>query len=372
MLTGRDDHLGHQIPSTFDHVDTSDPMWTERLWYTLHDVTTGNILFDCGLGQYPNRNVQDAFAGVALDGKQYNVRMSRALRSDAGQTKVGPLSFHVIEGLKRHHLLLEKNESGLSFDIDWEGTFNPHEEEHHYRRRAGRIVEDLNRYSQLGRARGTLTLPGGKTLTLDPTKWLGQRDHSWGIRSELRTEEGDPHKTYLPPYCYSWVAVQFPSFGLHCFFNERTPGNFIYISGEILKPLGEKADKGLRLVSVEHHLTWAKETINQTLEQGDLTLKLANGDSKAVHLRTLPARYYLRSGMYGAWKGWYHGDYKGPYYCEHDIWDLSDQEFMKRVGTFGDHVIECRMDGEVGYGIVEYGVTRGYPRYQEIQHLPPF
>ena len=76
--------------------------------------------------------------------------------------------------------------------------------------------------------------------------------------------------------------------------------------------------------------------------------------------------------MYGAWKGWYHGDYKGPYYCEHDIWDLSDQEFMKRVGTFGDHVIECRMDGEVGYGIVEYGVTRGYPRYQEIQHLPPF
>ncbi|MGH7964462.1 MAG: hypothetical protein ACRERD_22040, partial [Candidatus Binatia bacterium] len=90
MLTGRDDLLGHQLPTTFDHVVTSDPMWTERLWYTLEDVTTGKAILDCGLGQYPNKNVQDAFAGVALDGKQYNVRMSRRLRPDSGQAKVGP------------------------------------------------------------------------------------------------------------------------------------------------------------------------------------------------------------------------------------------------------------------------------------------
>lgn len=372
MLTGRDDHLGHQIPTTFDHVYTSDPMWTERLWFTLHDITTGQVLFDCGLGQYPNKNVQDAFAGVALDGKQYNVRMSRALRPDSGVAQVGPLSFQVIEGLKRHRLLLEQNESGLSFDIEWAAAFNPHEEDHHYRRRTGKLVEDLSRYSQLGRAHGTITLPGGKTFTLDPKKWLGQRDHSWGVRPELRTEEGDPHKTSLPSYFYNWVTAQFSSFGLHCFFNERAPGNFIYLTGEIVKPLSETADEGLRVVSVEHNWTWASHPVSQTLAQGELTLTLANGSSKTVHIRTLPARYFLRSGMYGAWKGWYHGDYKGRYYWEYDIWDLADQEFMKRIGTFSDQAIECRLDGEVGYGIIEYGVTRGYPRYQEVQHLPPF
>jgi hypothetical protein len=372
MLTGRDDHLGHQIPSTFDHVYTSDPLWTERLWLTLEDVTTGHTIFDCGLGQYPNKNVQDAFAGVALDGKQYNVRMSRTLRPDSGQARVGPLSFHLLEGLKRHRLRLEENESGFSFDIEWEASFNPHEEDHHYRRRAGKVVEDLCRYSQLGRARGAIQLPTGRMLTLDPNHWFAQRDHSWGVRTELRTEEGDPNKTHLPPYLYNWVAAQFPSFGLHVFFNERAPGSFMYRSGEILKPLGEKPDNGLRLVRVEHNLTFAQETINQTLKRGTLKLTLANGDTKVVEIRTLPARYYLRSGMYGGWKGWYHGDHKGSYYFEHDIWDLTDPVFMKQAGTFSDHVVECRMDGEVGYGIIEYGVTSGYPRYEEVQHLPPF
>src|SRR4030095_10861004 len=207
MWPGRDDSIGHQLPTTFDHVFTSDPMWTQRLWFTLHVVTTGNVIFDCGLRPYPNKNVQDAFAGVALDGKQYNVRMSRTLRPDTGQTKVGPLSFQVIEGLRRHRLLLEKNDSGFAFDIEWEAAFNPHEEEPHYRRRAGKVVEDLSRYSQLGHARGTITLPGGKTLTLDPKKWLGQRDHSWGVRPELRTEEADQNKTYLPSYFYTLVPT---------------------------------------------------------------------------------------------------------------------------------------------------------------------
>jgi hypothetical protein len=45
---------------------------------------------------------------------------------------------------------------------------------------------------------------------------------------------------------------------------------------------------------------------------------------------------------------------------------------MERMGTFSDHVVECRMDGEVGYGIIEYDVSAGYPRYQEVQHVSPF
>jgi hypothetical protein len=36
MLTPQDDFLGHQLPTTFDHVGTSDVRWTERYWYTAH------------------------------------------------------------------------------------------------------------------------------------------------------------------------------------------------------------------------------------------------------------------------------------------------------------------------------------------------
>ena len=40
----------------------------ERLWYTGHPVPGGDLMFDVGLGYHPNRNVMDAFAGVAVPG----------------------------------------------------------------------------------------------------------------------------------------------------------------------------------------------------------------------------------------------------------------------------------------------------------------
>ena len=41
------------------------------------------------------------------------------------------------------------------------------------------------------------------------------------------------------------------------------------------------------------------------------------------------------------------------------------------VRTLSDHVIEVTVGDEVGYGIVEYGVGKGYARYAEVQDHPP-
>ena len=37
MLTGLDDSLWHQIPSTFDHVGTSDPRFFDRYWFAVYE-----------------------------------------------------------------------------------------------------------------------------------------------------------------------------------------------------------------------------------------------------------------------------------------------------------------------------------------------
>src|ERR1700732_1473173 len=137
MLTAHDDFIGHQLPTTFDHVGTSDPAWMERMWYTGHPVPAGDIIFDIGLGYYPNKNVMDAFAGVTIDNVQHNIRMSRRLRPaplltrvwprpDPLLPRVGPLQIHVLEGLRRHRIVLAENDSGLSFDIEFQATLNPH------------------------------------------------------------------------------------------------------------------------------------------------------------------------------------------------------------------------------------------------------
>jgi hypothetical protein len=34
-------------------------------------------------------------------------------------------------------------------------------------------------------------------------------------------------------------------------------------------------------------------------------------------------------------------------------------------------VIEVRDGDEVGYGIMEYGVGKGYAKYEAVQHHPP-
>ena len=103
MLTAQDDLIGHQLPTTFDHVGNSNPASMERLWYTGHP-RSGERIFDIGLGYHPNRNVMDAFAGVSVGNRQINFRASRRLRPNPLETAVGPLKIEVLEGLKRSRM----------------------------------------------------------------------------------------------------------------------------------------------------------------------------------------------------------------------------------------------------------------------------
>jgi hypothetical protein len=96
MLSAQDDFIGHQLPTTFDHVMNSDPSWMERYWYTGHPKPDGDFIFDVGLGWHPNRNVMDGFAGVTLNDRQHNFRVSRRMRPNP-LTSV-PSTFRSLKG----------------------------------------------------------------------------------------------------------------------------------------------------------------------------------------------------------------------------------------------------------------------------------
>ncbi|MGQ0701002.1 MAG: hypothetical protein ACT4PZ_22515 [Panacagrimonas sp.] len=373
MLTAQDDLIGHQLPTTFDHVGNSDPSWMERLWYTGHPKS-GDLIFDIGLGYHPNRNVMDAFAGVTVGTKQINFRASRRLRPHPTmsplETTVGPLKIEVLEGLRRHRLSLAPNESGLSLDLEFLGTLNAHEEEPHFRRRNGRITEHMARGQQLGAYCGWIEVDGQRRA-IEPQGWLGQRDHSWGIRAEMRTDEALPPVTFYPPFFYAWTTVQFTKKGLHVFFKERAPGEFIYLSGEEVLPLGEKPQAGRRMAGVSHEIQWANDPHGQTVASATFDVKLDDGSQRLLSIRTLPARYFLKGGLYGGLNGWFHGDDKGKLHVEHDRWNLEDPATRKLARTLCDHAIEVRMGEELGYGIMEYGVGKGYARYEQVQQHPP-
>lgn len=368
MLSPQDDLIGHQLPTTFDQIDNSDPAWMERLWYSGHPVPGGGMILDIGLGYHPNRNVMDAFAGVAVPGRQWNFRASRRLHPDPLTTTVGPLAIRVIEGLRHHRLTLAENDSGLAFDLEFHATLNPHEEAAHLRRRNGRITEHMYRTQQMGRYSGWLAVDGHRHAV---DGWPGQRDHSWGVRAEMRTDETQPPLTFYPPFFFCWTTAQFKDRGLVIFFKERAPGDLIYLSGEQLRPMGSRASGRDRLVAVQHDVQWHDDPLGQSMKHATFELTFASGERRTVHVRTLPARYWLKGGLYGGLDGWFQGDDRGTLFTAHEVWDTTDAATRRKLRTLADQVIEVRDGDDVGYGIIEYGVGAGYERYTEVQAHPP-
>jgi len=368
MLTPQDDLLGHQLPTTFDHVGDSDPRWTERYWYTGHPLT-GDIVFDFGLGRYPNRNVMDAFAGVSVAGRQYNFRASRHLRSNPLEPAVGPLKFEIREGLKRHRISLAPNDSAIAFDLEFEASLPAAEEAQSLRRRHGRIEEDMARMTQFGRWRGWISVEGQRT-TVEPSAWWGQRDHSWGVRHTMNTDPTCPPVADYRNFLWLWCMYQFEDFGVCLFLKERAPGRTMYFSGSEVSwtPSGQPSVRPID--AVEHDIDWADDPLGQTVRRAHFRLRFEDGGTRELSVQTLPARYYLKGGLYGGLGGWNHGDDRGPFHGAADVWDLHDPACREIARTLADHVCRVESDGRSGVGISEYGVAEGYPLYAAPQRFP--
>ena len=370
MLTPQDDFLGHQTAATFDQPSSSDLRWTERYWYSGHR-TAGDMIFDIGFGQYPNRNVMDAFAGVTVGGVQHNFRCSRRLHSktqNALDPRVGPLRVEIVAGMREHRLVLEANDSGIAFDLRFVATTEGAQELQSFRRRLSRVEEDLTRMSQFARWEGWLEVAGTR-YEIRPEEWWGQRDHSWGVRSEMKTDFAAPPMQTHADFFWMWCMYQFEDFGVCLFTKERSSGSNLYLSGSESPRLG-RGGKPRHISGFEHDLEWADDPLGQSILSGKLRFSFEGGGSRELSIETMPGRFYLKGGLYGGFNGWNHGDDRGPYHAEHDAWDLSDPLTRERARTLGDHVTRASSEGAVGWGISEYGVAAGFPRYAVAQRHP--
>ena len=197
----------------------------------------------------PSRNVIDGFAGVTVGATQHNYRISRRLCPNPLETAAGALHIEVLEGLRRHRLRRDPNETGVSFDIEFAATMSPHEEKLHCLHRSGRLTVDMARAQQLGSYRGWLQV---RERRIGVDAWPGRRDHSWGVRRCARTSH--PPLTLYPPFFFAWTTMQFADRSRPAFVQERVPGEFIYLSGEEVLPLGTMAKSGRPLASMNHDM----------------------------------------------------------------------------------------------------------------------
>lgn len=366
-LSAPDEYFTHQVAYPHAMVGSSDPSWRERYWISLQDIVGKDTVLSLGLGQYPNQDTQEGFAALS-DGKtQTNVRLARTLAPRNDELRIGPLRVEIVKPFEELRFILDENPSGLAFDITWTSRLEPVLEGRHFQISRTRVTYDAIRYVQLGRASGTLTGPDGER-TLTPETWWGERDHSWGTRT-LPRATGAPPGVRPDWTMLMFCPLQLPEFGLHFYVYEAEPGRPLHLSAGISRPFGAPDDEEL-ITGVDHDLRWVVGAPAPTLEGGTITLTLSSKRKLDFDLTAQIGRAHLRGGGYEGWNGWYQGHWKGDNVLEHEVWDLTDRDQLYRYAKAGsDHLVEVRHEGQVGYGIMEYMVLPGYPRYQEA--IPP-
>lgn len=368
FLGAADEYFTHQTALPHAMVATSDPSWRERYWVSFQDTVSGETVLSLGFGRYPNQDVMEAFACLSDGARQTNVRLSRSLLPDSHGIHVGPMSCEIVEPLQQLRFALGDNDSGLSFELTFDATFEPILEGKFFQVSRARTTYDAIRYVQHGRASGVIRTPDGKRIEVTPDHWWAERDHSWGTRPLPRADGQPPGER--PEWRFLLFApLQLPDFGLHIYLQESEPGKPVHLSAGLTGSPGVGGTDPV-IVGVEHDLQWETDAAAPTLVGGNLSILLLGGDRVDLTLAARPGRAHLRGGGYEGWNGWKQGHWRGDLTAEHDQWDLSDRANFYRYAKAGsDHLVEVRHGDQVGHGIIEYMVLPGYGQYLEA--LPP-
>jgi hypothetical protein len=321
VLSELDESLFHQIPSTFDHVGTSDPRFFDRWWFAMYEPG-GRGAAQFTLAVYNNMNVVDAGFVAIHEGRQYNVRASRSLRPHLVPA-VGPMRVEVIEPLKRLRLVAERGEHGAACDLEWCAALAPEEEKPHFSRVRGRVNEEYQRYDQIGTVDGWIEVGGSP---LDVSSWWSCRDHSWGVRPSVGGM--DPITGAAPAASSSGSLFAFLFFstdGLagHVQVMERTEGR-LYLTGLFreLDESGAATGREVRATDVDLSL----ELLEDTRRFAVATFAVTTDDGRQLTLRCDalgPSIAMPGLGYSGGWNdGVGLGLWRGEYAIEHEVWDV--------------------------------------------------
>jgi hypothetical protein len=349
-----DEFLAHQTSDTFDHVFTSDRNFYDRYYFNMHP-SSDELFLITGMGQYPNLGTMDAFVSVSHGDRIHLVRASRELEGDRMSTRCGPSSVEVVEPLKKVRVVCEPNEWNLAFDLVFDGTVPALEEPKTFQRHPhGRVSMDTSRYSQVGAWSGDLEV-GGQSYTIEPEKWRGVRDHSWGVRGVGEPEPpGIRIKTATQGFGFFhvWIPLQLEDGSLvKLFAEEDMNGNRMveesariasYAQGGAVVEMGEP----------KFHYTYKSGT--RELERATVEVEDENGKLLTIDATPLRTVYLAAGSGYIPQPDWAHGMYQGELKVEGKTYEVGTDAERAALGPLYETL--CRFElstGEVGFGLFE-------------------
>jgi hypothetical protein len=352
VLNRFDDYLIHQAPAPIDQVSTSDRNFYDRYWFNGYS-READLYFGVALGLYPNRRVMDASFSVVRGGVQVSVHASRLAPRERSETRVEPISVEVIEPLSAMRVRVEPNQHGIEADLLFRPRTRVLEEPRLTRRLMGHLFMDSTRFAQCGNWEGSLAV-AGESLAIDPSRILGTRDRSWGIRPVGERELGAPGP--LPQFFFLWSPLQFDDLCTHFQVNEDETGRAWHSNGAIVPLLkaeagsgGEAGEPAEVMASVSHEIRWEKGTRRSAGAR--LTLTPRRGEPHVITLEPV-LRFQMR-GLGYLDPEWGHGVWKGEHAVGGDSWVLDEVDPMDPRYVHVQQLCRARFGEREGLGILE-------------------
>ena len=332
MLSPLDDYPVHQIAEPMRFVVTSDRNFYDRYYFNLHHCSD-ELFVTAGLGQYPNLGIADGFVAVSRGGVQHVLRASRLLDADRMDTKVGPLSVEVLEGLRRLRLRADAaDDADVALDVVWEGAVPAHSEPHHLNRRGARRMTDTARFVQTGRWSGWLRVGG---------------ERSWGIRPVGEPEPPGRRQAEGPGgFLWLYCTMQFDQYSVVYIVQEDRTGARSLEEGVRLWPEAAGRDPE-PLGRPEHQLTFVPGT--RRLSHATLSFHPpAGGPPVVVEATPIEASYLALGTGYGMEQDWRHGMYQGPLVVQSRTYDLGDRSVEARSYGLVDNLARFELHEPAG------------------------
>ncbi|NKQ57069.1 hypothetical protein HFP15_29785 [Amycolatopsis sp. K13G38] len=345
MLSDLDETLFHQFPQPFAVVATSDHRFFDRYWFCGADPRSG-LAFFAGFGRYPNMATRDGFLCV-LDGHtQHNVRVATQREAATGflAGSAGPLTVEVHAPYRRIALSLDTPR--LRARLEFRTDRPPHLERHHVELGDARILQDQQRYVQVGSWDGWIELGAGRHRVED---WWGDRDHAWGVRVDvggLEPPEMSRRTRSFTVWCSFTAGARHGMFQLR----EYADGRPRYVDGALYHD-GAVA----RVRDIEYDVSFAPGT--RVYRRARLWVHLESGDTAEIIAEPLTARAWAgRGGGYsrGFDDGRGFGARRGEV-VEYDCYDLTDPAEVRSGGAVvpaghREQLARLTVDGEPGIG----------------------
>ena len=237
--TALDELLVHQTPDLLPHVATHNPHWRESYFFDLHRPdAAGDVVF-LTMASYPARGILDSLQMGKVAGTPVLGRVERDYGDDPHTTSMPGARIEVVKPWEEVRL---HTDPAYGAAIGLDVTFHARTQPYGLRRgtmRAGTdVVWDQSHILQSGTYTGSYTVDG---TAYDVDGWIGQRDHSWGIRDHGRCP------------LWLWFQVQLDDGFLGVWHWELANGARIYTDGCWA---GADGSDPVPVIDFRHDLRW--------------------------------------------------------------------------------------------------------------------